>query len=320
MRAPVLLYPSMGLTDDERLELTVSDPARLGQPGREIPLAFYWSSAAPVPMPVVVLSHGGAFGHDDPQAVFQEWASPLAQHGYLAVVVAHAARTDIERIVLTMNLGGTLPQCREFKHLGYDRPLDFVRVVQELQALSGGPPWAGRIDLGAVAYLGHSAGAGSAMMIAGAGREYMPGLGLSFAEHPAPRAFVALSPQGVGEDGFLPESWDGVARPVLMCTGASDGDHPHERRDPYEYMPPGDKYLLWIEDPGAEHMLIAGQTEPCMRTIRDRSRCEEMREWLRSAVRAFLDAHLRHDQAAADFLASDALVEASGRAVEWKMK
>jgi len=320
MGAPGSVYPSMGLTDDERLDLTVSDPTRIGQPDREIPLAFYWSSAAPMPMPVVVLSHGGAYGHDNPRAVLQEWASPLAQHGYLAVVVAHVDRTDVERIVLTMNLGGTLPQCREFKHLGYDRPLDFVRVVRELGALAGGPPWAERIDLGSVAYLGHSAGAGSAMMIAGAGREYMPGLGLSFAAHPAPVAFVALSPQGVGEDGFVPESWDGVTRPVLMCTGASDGDHPHERRDPYEYMSAGDKYLLWIEDPGAEHMLFAGETDPCIRTIRNRSRCEEMREWLRSAVRAFLDAHLRQDQTAIDYLASDSLVEASGGVVEWKVK
>lgn len=320
MRGAVLLYPSMGLSDDERLELNLSDPTRIGQPDRQIPLALYWSSMAPLPMPVVVLSHGGAFGQDNPRAVLEEWASPLAQHGYLAVAVAHTARTDIERIVLTMNLGGTLPQCREFKHLGYDRPLDFARVIEELEARGAQPPWDGRIDLGAVAYLGHSAGAGSVMMAAGAGREYMPGLGLSFADHPVPVAFVALSPQGAGEDGFTAESWDGVTRPVLMCTGANDGDHPHERRDPYEYMPAGDKYLLWIEDRGAKHMLFAGQTDECVEAIGEQARCDEMLEWLRSAVRAFLDAHLRQDQAAIDFLASDSLVEASGGVIEWKAK
>jgi hypothetical protein len=158
------------------------------------------------------------------------------------------------------------------------------------------------------------------MMVAGAGREYMPGLGLSFAAHRAPAAFVALSPQGVGEDGFTTESWDRVTRPVLMCTGASDGDHPHERRDPYEYMPAGDKHLLWIEDPGAAHMLIAGETDACVEAIGDQVRCAEMLEWLTSAVRAFLDAHLRHDRDAADYLASAALVEASGGVVEWKAK
>jgi predicted dienelactone hydrolase len=320
MRAAAVLYPSMGLADDQRLEVTLSDPARIGQPDRQIPIAFYWSSAAPLPMPIVVLSHGGAFGHDNPRRSLEKWAPVLAQHGYLAVAIAHTPRTDIERIVLTMNLGGTLPQCREFKHLGYDRPLDFARVAQQLAEQSADPPWNGGIDLDAVGYMGHSAGAGSVMMAAGAGREYMAGLGLSFAQHPVPRAFVAMSPEGAGDDGFTPESWDRVTRPVLMCTGASDGDHPHERRDPYEYMPAGDKYLLWVEHPGAEHMVFAGETDACVETTGDQAFCDEMQKWLRSAVRAFLDAHLRQDQAAADYLASDSLVQSSAGVIEWRTK
>jgi len=101
----------MELPDDEHLEVTLSDPTRIGQPDREIPLAFYWSSLAPQPMPIVVLSHGGAFGQTDPRASLEAWAPVLAEHGYLAVAIAHTPRDDIERIVLTMNLGGTLPQC-----------------------------------------------------------------------------------------------------------------------------------------------------------------------------------------------------------------
>ena len=315
-----LLYPSSGLPDDEHLKITLSDPTRIGQPDREIPLAFSWSSMAPLPMPIVVLSHGGAFGQTNPRNSLEAWAAVLAQHGYLAVAIAHTARDDLERIVLTMNLGGTLPQCREFKHLGYDRPLDFGRVLAELEAQSAGPPWNGGIDLGAVAYMGHSAGAGSVMMAAGAGREYMPGLGLSFAEHPLPVAFVAMSPEGAGDDGFTADSWDGVTRPVLMCTGANDGDNPHERRDPYEYMPAGDKYLLWIEDQGAKHMVFAGETDACVEVTGDPAHCDEMQEWLRSAVRAFLDAHLRNEQAAIDYLAGDSLVQASAGVVQWSAK
>ena len=315
-----LLYPSRGLPDDEHLEVTLSDPTRVGQPDRAIPLAIAWSSLAPQPMPVVVLSHGGAFGHDDPQDTLQAWIPVLAQHGFLTVAIAHTARDDIERIVLTMNLGGTLPQCREFKHLGYDRPLDFGRVIAELEERSATPPWDTAIDLDAVAYMGHSAGAGSVMMVAGAGREYMPGLGLSFAEHPLPVAFVAMSLEGAGDDGFTADSWDGATRPVLMCTGANDGDHPHERRDPYEYMPAGDKYLLWVEDQGAKHMVFAGETDACVDVAGDPAHCDEMQEWLRSAVRAFLDAHLRQDQAAIDYLAGDSLVETSAGVVEWSTK
>ena len=68
----------------------------------------------------------------NPTRALDEWAELLSRHGYLSVAIAHTPRTDLERIVLTMNLGGTLPQCREFKYLNYDRPLDFTRVVEAL--------------------------------------------------------------------------------------------------------------------------------------------------------------------------------------------
>ena len=313
------LYPSMELVDAEYREVELVDAGRLGQPDRPIPVAIRWSPSAPQPMPVVVLSHGGAFGHVNPRGALAEWAEMLTRHGYLSIAIAHTPRTDLERIVLTMNLGGTLPQCREFKHLNYDRPLDFMRVVGAL-AERQGDPWSGLIDLSSVAYLGHSSGSGSAMMIAGAGREYMPGLGLAFAEHPRPKAFVALSPEGAGDDGFQPNSWDTVQRPVLMCTGAQDGDAPHERRDPYEYMQPGDKYLLWIEHEGAQHTVFEGDTRACLAATHDQSICDDMQAWLGSGIRAFLDAYVRDDAAAMDYLATDSLVQASAGVVEWDTK
>ncbi len=320
MAAGGLLYPSMELADTEYREVVLVDPARVGQPDRRIPVAIRWSPSAPQPMPIVVLSHGGAFGHVDPRGALDEWARMLTQHGYFTVAIAHTPRTDLERIVLTMNLGGTLPQCREFKFLGYDRPLDFMRVVSELIERSDDPSLSGMTDPAAVAYLGHSAGAGSALMIAGAGREYMPGLGLAFAEHRGPRAFVALSPEGAGDDGFQPDSWDGVDRPVLMCTGANDGDAPHERRDPYEYMNGGDKYLLWIEHEGAKHTVFEGDTRACVDVTGDQSICDDMQTWLGSGIRAFLDAYVRDDPAALDYLGTDALVQVSGGVVEWETK
>ena len=320
MGDPALLYPSMDLADIEVRELPMVDPDRLGQPDRPVPVAVRWSPSAPQPMPVVVLSHGGAFGHVNPRGALDEWAEVVAHHGYLAVAIAHTPRTDIERIVLTMNLGGTLPQCREFKHLNYDRPLDFVHVVEALAELGEAPPWAGVFDLSSVAYLGHSSGSGAAMMVAGAGREYMPGLGLAFAEDRRPTAFVALSPEGAGDDGFQPTSWDAVDRPVLMCTGARDGDAPHERRDPFEYMPGGDKYLFWIEHAGAQHTVFEGDTRACFAAVHDQTVCDDMQAWLGSVIRAFLDAYLREDPAAVAYLAGESVVEASDGVVEWDRK
>jgi predicted dienelactone hydrolase len=319
MLPPDLLYPSQGLVDVEHREVQFLDPARVGQPDRPIPAAIRWSPSATQPMPFVVLSHGGAFGHVNPGGALDEWATMLSRHGYMSVAIAHTPRTDLERIVLTMNLGGTLPQCREFKYLNYDRPLDFMRVVSELVDPNAVAPWSGLIDASAMAYLGHSSGSGSAMMIAGAGREYMPGLGLAFAEHRGPKAFVALSPEGAGDDGFQADSWDTVQRPVLMCTGASDGDHPHERRDPYEYMQPGDKYLLWIEHEGAQHTVFEGDTRACAE-VTDQSTCDDMQAWLGSGIRAFLDAYVLNDGDAIDYLATDSLVQASAGFVEWDSK
>ncbi len=315
-----LLYPSMELADLEYRELELVDAARVGQPDRPIPVALRWSPSAPRPMPVAVLSHGGAFGHVNPRGALDEWAAMLSRHGYLSVAIAHTPRTDLERIVLTMNLGGTLPQCREFKHLNYDRPLDFTRVVGALVERTADAPWSDLIDPSALAYLGHSSGSGSAMMIAGAGREYMPGLGLAFAEHRGPKAFVALSPEGAGDDGFQPDSWDTVERPVLMCTGANDGDAPHERRDPYEYMQPSDKYLLWIEHEGAKHTVFEGDTSACLAVTGDQSICDDMQAWLGSGIRAFLDAYVREDPVAIDYLTTDSLVQASAGVVEWDTK
>ena len=315
-----LLYPSMDLEDVDHDEVHLTDQDRIGQPGRSVPVALRWSPSAPQPMPVVVLSHGGAYGHHNPRTALDEWASMLARHGYLTAAIAHTPRTDLERIVLTMNLGGTLPQCREFKYLNYDRPLDFALVVRALDERQTDPAWAGLIDLSALAYLGHSSGSGSVMMVAGAGREYMPGLGLAFAEHRRPKAFVALSPEGVGDDGFQPESWDTIQRPMLMCTGANDGDDPNTRRDPYEHMAVGDKYLLWIEHDGAKHTVFEGDTRACLATTNNQSICDDMQDWLESGMRAFLDAHLRHDPNAIAYLASDSLPQSSDGVIEWNTK
>lgn len=148
-----LLYPSLGLTVDEHRQQVVVDDRRIGQTGREIPIAMYWSSAAATPMPVVVLSHGGAGGKTNPRRSMDQWAPLLAEHGYLAVAIAHVPRSDVERIVLTMHLGGTLPQCAQFKHLGYDRPLDFVRVLDAIIEHSVTPPWSDLIAPAVVGYM-----------------------------------------------------------------------------------------------------------------------------------------------------------------------
>ncbi|HUP09625.1 MAG TPA: alpha/beta fold hydrolase [Caldimonas sp.] len=100
--------------------------------------------------------------------------------------------------------------------------------------------------------LGHSMGAATAMLEAGAANR----LGLAGADRFD--AYVAISPQGPGS--IFPEgAWHAIAKPVLFVTGTRDaaleGDWT-SRRLPFDDSAPGCKWLAVIDD--ATHLQFAG--------------------------------------------------------------
>jgi predicted dienelactone hydrolase len=101
--------------------------------------------------------------------------------------------------------------------------------------------------------IGHSMGAATAMMEAGARNKLGVRGGDGFG------AYIALSPQGAGS--IFPENaWSGVVKPVLLLTGTRDneldGSSWQSRTEPFKSMPPGCKWLGVID--GASHMNFAG--------------------------------------------------------------
>jgi hypothetical protein len=61
-----------------------------------------------------------------------------------------------------------------------------------------------------------------------------------------------MSPQGEG-DILNRQSWDQVDTPFMVMTGSKDESSrtkkpPSWRRQPYEYAPAGDKYLVWVKN------------------------------------------------------------------------
>jgi hypothetical protein len=95
MSPVALLYPSMGLVVDEHLEVTLSDPARIGQPRQGDPgrvLLVVGGSTADAHRGLVAWRR---LGETDPRTGLEAWASGLAEHGYLAAAIAHTPRTDI---------------------------------------------------------------------------------------------------------------------------------------------------------------------------------------------------------------------------------
>lgn len=309
---------------------------------RSVAVAVYQPVDAPQPAPVVVLSHGGSNGKTDPLNSMDKWAPTLAKAGYFAVTIAHPARDTAAYEAMCDHLGvpDDIPCAIK---IDWDRPHDVARVLDWLaEKAEAGGPLAGKIDLDHVAHVGHSAGAGCALMLAGASRNYVCDQPFGYDQGSIvacdtadlvdlrdDRVDVALafSPQGPGAAGFMTESFAAVPIPLLTATGANDGDpgEPDNRRGVYDALPSSvgglDFARLYIDDQGAKHTLFEAETDACD-DVGDTTleRCTEMRSWLYSAAVAFLDWHVRGRAEAGAWLRSDDLVTASDGTVTWDVK
>lgn len=305
---------------------------------REVRLMIRQPMGAPLPMPVVVWSHGGTGGKTDPATSMAEWSTLSARAGYLSVSIAHAHRDDASRRALCRAIGMDDASCNLFSHLNWDRPHDIRVVLDEIHRLAGAE-LRGQIDTAKIAVGGHSAGSGGAQTVAGAQRNFVRPPG-SLAD-PRPIAFLAFSPQQSGNSGFFDtrfknpaHSWTDVQRPMLTATGDGDdscepadmpgvciGDTPFGRRIGFQRMPAGgNKYHLYIHDADAFHMLFELNAAACPQKNVDAAKCAEIVRWLSSSGLAFLDGHVRREPAALQWLQSHRIEQASGGVAEWQRK
>jgi len=284
------------------------DATAIGGP-RRIPIAIR-KPLATAPRPVVVWSHGGAGGKTDPLQSLPEWSTVTAEHGYYTVSIAHVPRSCNEQTALCNALGVTPCVCDEsFKYLNWDRPHDIRVVLDYLETIAA----TDNLDLTNLAVGGHSAGAGAAMMLAGATRVFTTSA-VSLAD-PRPKVFMAFSPQGPGSEGFLDTSFGSVARALLVGTGdgdITDGDTPDVRRMAYDLSPGLNKFLVYIADPRTRHTTFEHKTDGCVRGGADLATCQQFLAWLDPAALNFLDATLRRDRTARDWMTSPALATLSG--------
>jgi hypothetical protein len=191
-----------------------------------------------------------------------------------------------------------------------------------------------------IAVGGHSAGAGGALTVGGALRNFT-GIPVDLSDAlRRPVAFLAFSPQQPGNEGFFDtdfgrssHSWMRIARPVLIGTGDGDstckpglepgsciGDMPYGRRIGFRRMPQGSKYHIYVHDPDAFHGLYALSTDKCATKGVNQQKCDEIARWLQSTALAFLDAHVRQDANAFAWLQSTNIETASQGVAEWQRK
>jgi predicted dienelactone hydrolase len=279
-------------------DITIKDQAR----NREIPLRIYYPETSGLTSPVILVSHG--IGGSKSTG---NWVGKfLASHGYVCIFMTHYG-SDTSLLDFSAGLQENIKRLQ--KSLAdpnniINRPQDVTKVIDWLELTGANlPELKGRLDLKNIGLTGHSFGAFTTLAVAGAYAEASrKQYGKTF-DDPRPKAFLAMSPPGPAPGVDPTPIFSEINRPTMIMTGSNDQDpiiqpprSAESRLDAYKYMPPGNKYALWIE--GAYHYTFGdgrpGQTiDPFARKI------------TRIVCLAFFDAYLRGDTTALSFLKSD---------------
>jgi dienelactone hydrolase len=280
------------------------------------------------PTPLIVLSHGGSSGQNNPDHALDEWATVFARAGYVTAALAHRGRSADNYRALCDHIG-VPPDEGLFRcaiKVNWDRPRDVSALLDHMQAHATDFPF---IDLDRVGHGGHSAGGGAAMMTAGIPRNFVcawpygePGSPepcdtseLVSMREPRIDVAFAMSPQGPGSDGFMEASYASLAVPMFMATGPNDGE-PGEganRMALFPLLPESvPRAMLSIDEAGAKHSLFGGELSGCLRESSQRQ-CAQIREWVFSSAVAFADAHLRDSDSARAWLDAGIIEELTRR-------
>ncbi len=207
---------------------TWRDPTR----NRDLPVRIYKPAASSRRLPIIIFSHGIGEDRESYAYLGREWAS----RGFMAVHITHAG-TD--KAVLKQGYR-KLYRATKLKENWINRPLDVTFVLDQLARRND-------TDLDRVAVAGHSAGAFTALAVAGLKSES----GDSLAD-PRVKAVIAISmPKMTGI--VPPNGYDVIHVPVLHMTGTCDTSliyrtFPRDRRVPFvSSRSTSPQYLVTLE-------------------------------------------------------------------------
>lgn len=254
----------------------------------------------PGPFPVVVVSHGAGGDWDTHFAQ----AKHLASYGYVVLCLEHVG-SNRERMTSGLRLMKTLDAMIHDADEVLARPKDVSFALDRATEWNREhPKLKGRLDLARVGIMGHSFGAYTTMVVCGMrpALDWLtprvePGKGLGPAQADARvRCGVALSPQGVGEPFFIPESFASLKVPLLGISGTLDkqqnGSAAKNRLDGFALWPNGGHAFVWIAD--AKHLDFTDSTGTERKAQPSSSR-ESVQPVAKAATLLFFDQHLKPD-------------------------
>lgn len=208
--------------------------------GASTPLMVYEPASSSSCPPLAVLSHGVGSSEKD----LAYLAKALSQDGWLAIVMGHR---ESGKAYMWGNIRANGFKEGLLDAISKKEPYD-ARMMDIAATLK----WAdARCQAPFKAMLGHSMGAATVMLEAGARNKLGVVGGNRF------DAYVALSPQGPGAI-FTDDAWRDIKKPVLVMTGTRDSGTEGTwqwRTETYKRMSSGCKWLGVVD--GAGHLNFA---------------------------------------------------------------
>ena len=276
---------------------------------KDLPLTLFIPDA-PGPHPLIVFSHGAGGSGEYYRPLVGGWV----KSGYVVICPTHA---DSIALMTPQKRRGLRPRDVVLDAVtdvqGWqERPRDVSFVLDSLDELERRvPELAGKIDRTRIGAAGHSYGAMTTTILAGASIRTKVGGELISVADPRVKAAIVLSGQGEGQMGFGEGSWTNLKIPLLVMTGSKDrgarGQDPAWRKAPFANSPPGEKYWVFID--GATHMSFSGRDDD-----------SAIVGVIERATQTFWDAQLKGDERAKELLHSDKLAKDAGVDVDYQTR
>jgi len=264
---------------------------------RELELNLYYpEDYSDNTFPLLLFSHGNWSDKDAYDRIIEHWTS----HGYITISINHLDCCSM--------LGGIISSIRHGQ-LGLieGRINDLVFLLDNLDSLAVlVPAIAGKIDRDNIAATGHSFGAFSAQQLAGAGTFDPDDENYLYFRDQRIKAVVAISPPGEMFDTITDGSWLEIEKPMLVTTGTWDSNEQfwpdwRAHKLSFDTAKPGQNYALVTQ--GADHYL----GNLICTLDREITPQYDALNMLNVTTTAFLDAYLKNNSQAAEFISGDEL-------------
>lgn len=279
------LYGAADPAAVEVRQLDLRDPS-----DRRVPIRVAYPDRGRA-LPLVLFSHGAYSSKDDYGPILDAWAA----HGYVVVAPTHP-----DSVQLGVKRGEPTGA-----RVTTQRLIDMKLIVDQWAQIEARiPALAGRVDTRKIAAAGHSYGGWIAQTLGGATTaEPSTGATVTTGRDSRISAVIVFAGPGALPPVLRPEDWKGLAVPTLVTVGTQDlaqgqGVSGYAfRRQPFDYAPAGDKYLLVQRD--ADHYL-GGMV--CRDDLPKQPNGPTWIAEFNAASLAFLDAYLKADPRARRYL------------------